>query len=150
MRAFPRICPACKYKGAAEVRRHSLGRNDISMSEENAEVVSPEVDEVEAARAAMSAQDLADQAEAAAAERRELANVTLAEADVHMFGDRAVLAQVAQLLSYIRHAVKNNARAEIKVVVNGSDSTVANAEFMFDVNGCQVPDCVAQPEWWVN
>ena len=67
-----------------------------------------------------------------------------------MFGDRIVLAQITQLLSYIRHAVKNNIKAEIQLVIDNSDSTVANAEFMFDVNGCQVPDCVTQSKWWIN
>ena len=76
--------------------------------------------------------------------------MTLTEADLHMFGDKAVLAQVTQLLSYIRHAVKNNMKTEIRLVLNDSESTVANAEFMFDVNGCQVPDCVTRPEWWIN
>ena len=106
-------------------------------------------DEVELAKRTMAEQD-----EQEILDRQikgnQLQNVSLTDADLHMFGDRAVLAQVVQLLSYIRHAVKNNMKAEIKVVVDDSDATVANAEFMFDVNGCQVPDCVTQPEWWIN
>lgn len=41
-------------------------------------------------------------------ESNNLQNVSLAEADLHMFGDRVILAEVTQLLAYIRHAVKNN------------------------------------------
>lgn len=79
-----------------------------------------------------------------------LRNVTLADAELRMFGDRTVLAQVAQLIAYIRHAVKNNTPAEIKLSICKSDSTVAGAEFMFDLNGCQVPDLVPQPEVFIN
>lgn len=79
-----------------------------------------------------------------------LRNVTLADAELRMFGDRTVLAQVAQLLAYIRHAVKNDEPTEIALKVCGSDATVSGAEFMFDLNGCQVPDLVPQPEAYVN
>jgi len=79
-----------------------------------------------------------------------LRNVTLADAEIKMFGDRTVLAQVAQLMAYIRHAVKNDRPTEIKLSICKSDSTVAGAEFMFDLNGCQVPDLVPQPEVFVN
>lgn len=106
-------------------------------------------DDIEVAKRAMSEQD---EQEALDEQIRSnnLKNVTLTEADLHMFGDRTVLAQVTQLLSYIRHAVKNNADTEIRLRICGSEDTVANAEFMFDVNGCQVPDCVSQPAWWIN
>ena len=107
------------------------------------------LDEIELAKRTMESQDQQEILDRQIKDNR-LQNVSLTDADLHMFGDRTVLAQVTQLLSYIRHAVKNNMKAEIKVVVNNSDSTVANAEFMFDVNGCQVPDCVTQPEWWIN
>lgn len=106
-------------------------------------------DEVELARHIAEEHDEQERLEEQIRENN-LKNVTLTEADLHMFGDRTVLAQVTQLLSYIRHAVKNNAKAEIRVVIGDSENTVANAEFMFDVNGCQVPDCVTQEEWWIN
>lgn len=79
-----------------------------------------------------------------------LRNVTLADAEIKMFGDRTVLAQVAQLIAYIRHAVKNDMPTEIKLSICKSDSTVAGAEFMFDLNGCQVPDLVPQQEVFIN
>ena len=67
-----------------------------------------------------------------------------------MFGDRIILAEVTQLLAYIRHSVKNNMSTSISVKIGGGKDTVANAEFMFDLNGCQVPDCVTQSEWQIN
>lgn len=119
------------------------------MSEEKNKSDGAHLDEIEAAKKVEAAI-----AEAEAMEEQirsnNLKNVSLTEADLHMFGDRIVLAQVTQLLSYIRHAVKNNLKAEIQLVIDNSDSTVANAEFMFDVNGCQVPDCVTQSKWWIN
>lgn len=79
-----------------------------------------------------------------------LRNVTLADAEIKMFGDRTVLAQIAQLVAYIRHAIKNDTPTEIKLSICKSDSTVAGAEFMFDLNGCQVPDLVPQQEVFIN
>lgn len=79
--------------------------------------------------------------------RNNVKNVTLTEADIHMFGDRMVISQVVQLMAYIRHAVKNNMQTEIKVKIGG---TVANSEFMFDVNGCQVPDLITKTEAEIN
>ena len=79
-----------------------------------------------------------------------LRNVTLADAEMKMFGDRTILAQIAQLIAYIRYAVKNNQQTEIKLIINKSENTVADAEFMFDLNGCQVPDLVPQSEVFIN
>ena len=119
------------------------------MSEEKNKSGETHLDEIDAAKRVE-----AEIAEAEAMEEQirsnNLKNVSLTEADLHMFGDRIVLAQVTQLLSYIRHAVKNNMKADIRVTIGDSENTVANAEFMFDVNGCQVPDCVTQPRWWIN
>lgn len=53
-------------------------------------------------------------------------------------------------MAYIRHAVRNNEPTEIKVSVCKSADTAADAEFMFDLNGCQVPDLVPQPEIFIN
>lgn len=121
------------------------------MSEEKKEnpAADERPDEVELARKTMEDQDQQEELDRQIREN-QLVNVSLTEADLHMFGDRIVLAQVTQLLSYIRHAVKNNLSAEIRLKLCSSENTVANAEFMFDVNGCQVPDCVTQPEWWIN
>lgn len=120
-----------------------------AMSEEKNRKDEEHLDEIDAAKKTEAA---IAEAEAMEEQMRSnnLKNVSLTEADLHMFGDRIVLAQVTQLLSYIRHAVKNNLKTEIRLVIDNSDSTVANAEFMFDVNGCQVPDCVTQPKWWIN
>jgi hypothetical protein len=79
-----------------------------------------------------------------------LKNVTLADAEIKMFGDRTILAQIAQLIAYIRYAIKNNQQTEIKLLICKSDNTVADAEFMFDLNGCQVPDLVPQSEIFIN
>ena len=79
-----------------------------------------------------------------------LRNITLADAEMKMFGDRTILAQIAQLIAYIRYAIKNNQSTEIKLIINNSENTVANAEFMFDLNGCQVPDLVPQSETFIN
>lgn len=79
-----------------------------------------------------------------------LKNVTLADAEIKMFGDRTILAQIAQLIAYIRYAIKNNQQTEIKLLIDKSDNTVADAEFMFDLNGCQVPDLVPQSEIFIN
>lgn len=79
-----------------------------------------------------------------------LKNVTLADAEIKMFGDRTILAQIAQLIAYIRYVIKNNQQTEIKLLIGKSDNTVADAEFMFDLNGCQVPDLVPQSEIFIN
>jgi len=117
--------------------------------EEKSSAAEERPDDVELAKQAMEEQEQQELLDEQAREN-SLKNVSLTEADLHMFGDRIVLAQVTQLLSYIRHAVKNNLSSEISLKICASDGTVANAEFMFDVNGCQVPDCVTQPEWWIN
>lgn len=133
------------------MERPNLGPDYIGMSEEKKEnpAADERPDEVELARKTMEDQDQQEELDRQIREN-QLVNVSLTEADLHMFGDRIVLAQVTQLLSYIRHAVKNNLSAEIRLKLCSSENTVANAEFMFDVNGCQVPDCVTQPEWWIN
>ena len=77
----------------------------------------------------------------------ETFNISLTEADVHMVGDRLVLAQIVQLLSYIRHAVKNNMKGAITLRFG---QEVANAEFNFDANGFQVPDLIPQDEVQIN
>lgn len=107
-----------------------------------------DIDETEKSLADIDASEEADLDEQI--RNNTIQNVTLADAEMKMFGDRTVLAQVAQLVAYIRHAVKSGEPTEIKVVVNKSDATVAGAEFMFDLNGCQVPDLVPQPEVFVN
>lgn len=82
-----------------------------------------------------------------AIQRNITQNLSLTDTDIHMFGDRTVIAQVVQLISYIRHAVKNNMDTQI-IVKFGKE--IANAEFMFDVNGCEIPDLIPPDETQIN
>lgn len=66
-------------------------------------------------------------------------NNNLVDTNVHLMGDATVIGQVVQLLAYIRHALKNNIKGKIEVDIA---NTVANVDFMMDVNGFQVPDLV--------
>ena len=74
-------------------------------------------------------------------------NNNLVETNVRLMGDKTVVAQVVQLLSYIRHAVRNNLKTSIQVDI---PITVANVPFMFDVNGVEVPDLVTISKAQVN
>ena len=74
-------------------------------------------------------------------------NNSLVETNVRLVGDKTVVAQVVQLLSYIRHAVRNNLKTSIQVDIN---NTVANVPFMLDVNGLEVPDLVTVNKVQVN
>ena len=74
-------------------------------------------------------------------------NNSLVDTNVHLIGDKTVVAQVVQLLSYIRHAVRNNMNTKIEVNVA---NTVANVQLMFDVNGMQVPDLVTVNKVQIN
>lgn len=74
-------------------------------------------------------------------------NNNLVDTNVHLIGDATVVAQVVQLLAYIRHAIKNNAKVTIEVDI---PNTAANVEFMMDVNGMQVPDLVTVNKVQIN
>ena len=74
-------------------------------------------------------------------------NNNLVETNVRLVGDKTVIAQVVQLLSYIRHAVQNNMKTKIEVDI---PCTVANVQFMMDVNGMVVPDLVTVDKVQVN
>lgn len=129
-----------------------LSMNEEQVSSEVTAAVDSSVADTEIERVDESHLQAAEQEEEMEKQIRQnnLKNISLAEADVHMFGDRLILAEITQLLAYIRNAVKNNAQAEIRVVIGQSSDTVANAEFMFDANGCQVPDLVVQKEIAIN
>ena len=71
----------------------------------------------------------------------------LAEADVKLIGDRTTICQVVQFLAYVRHAIRNNLKAEIKVKVG---SNVANGQLLFDVNGLEIPDLITQENIEIN
>ena len=74
-------------------------------------------------------------------------NNNLVETHVRLMGDKTIIAQVLQLLSYIRHAVRNNMKTTIEVEI---PCTVANAQFMLDANGMQVPDLVTVEKVKIN
>ena len=74
-------------------------------------------------------------------------NNNLVETNVRLMGDKTVVAQVLQLLSYIRHAIRNNMKTTIEVDIAG---TAANVPFMLDANGMQVPDLVTVNKVQVN
>lgn len=74
-------------------------------------------------------------------------NNSLVEVNVRLMGDKTVVGQVLQLLSYIRHAVRNNMKTTIEVDVS---NTVANVPFMLDANGLEVPDLVTVSKVQVN
>ena len=74
-------------------------------------------------------------------------NNNLVETNVRLMGDKTVVGQVVQLLSYIRHAVRNNMKTKIEVDIA---NTVANVPFMLDVNGMEIPDLVTVSKVQVN
>ena len=74
-------------------------------------------------------------------------NNNLVDTNIHLIGDATVIAEVVQLLSYIRHALKNNMKTKIEVNL---PNTAANVEFMMDVNGMQVPDLVTVGKIQIN
>lgn len=74
-------------------------------------------------------------------------NNNLVETNVRLIGDKTIVAQVLQLLAYIRHAIRNNMKTSIQVDI---PITVANSQFMIDANGMQVPDLVTVDKVQVN
>ncbi len=74
-------------------------------------------------------------------------NNNLVETTVRFLGDRTIIAEIVQLLAYIRNGVKNNVKGDIVVTLG---QTVANPSLMMDVNGLQVPDLVVQDKIQIN
>ena len=74
-------------------------------------------------------------------------NNNLVETTVRFLGDRTLIAEIVQLLAYIRNGVKNNVKGSITVSLG---QTVANPNLMMDVNGFQVPDLVIQDKIQIN
>lgn len=77
----------------------------------------------------------------------DLHNKSLVETTIRFLGDRTIIAEIVQLLAYIRHGIKNNVNGKIEVKLG---STVANPSLMMDVNGFQVPDLVIQDKIQIN
>lgn len=74
-------------------------------------------------------------------------NTNLVETTVRFLGDRTIIAQIVQLLAYVRNGLKNNAKGSIEVKL---EQTIANPNFMMDVNGFEVPDLVMQDKIQIN
>lgn len=74
-------------------------------------------------------------------------NNNIKQVDLRLMGDKTLIAQTIQLLAYIRHAIRNNLKIDIKISIR---NTVANLDFMFDANGMQVPDLVTQKTIQIN
>lgn len=74
-------------------------------------------------------------------------NNNLVDTNIHLMGDFTVIAQVVQLIAYIRHALRNNVKTKIEINL---PNTVANVDFMMDVNGMQVPDLVTVNKIQIN
>ena len=120
------------------------------MKEEKADrgVVQDALDEIDVAKRTLGEQDQQEMQEVATGyDEQALRNLSLTQTDVHMFGDGAILMQVVQLLSYIRHAVRNNMETEITLKFGRE---IANAEFNFDANGFVVPDLIPKGEVQIN
>lgn len=74
-------------------------------------------------------------------------NKNLTEVNIKMIGDNTTLCQIVLLLSYIRHAIKNNLKSNIDVKIG---EKIANSQLMFDVNGLEIPDMIIQDKVEIN
>ena len=74
-------------------------------------------------------------------------NLNLVEADIKLIGDRTTICQLVQFLAYVRYVIKHNLQSEIKAKIG---SKVANGQLLFDVNGLEIPDLIAQDSIEIN
>ena len=74
-------------------------------------------------------------------------NPNLVETNLRMIGDKSTIAEVVRLVAYIRHAVMNNLN---KTIVVNIGENVVNTKFLFDVNGLEVQDYIAQDQISIN
>ena len=74
-------------------------------------------------------------------------NNSLVDTTVRLLGDKTIVAEIVQLLAYIRNALKNNSSKVISVNVN---NTVANVPFTFSVNDMAIPDLNAVESIQIN
>ena len=74
-------------------------------------------------------------------------NISKTTTDMQLLGDKAIIGQIVQLLSYIRNAVNNRKQMTIEVKIG---NTIANPDLMMQVNGFEVPDLTAQNEAQIN
>lgn len=68
-------------------------------------------------------------------------NSNLTESNIRLIGDKTTICQIVLLMSYIRHAIKNNMQTDINVKIG---SNIANGQLMFDVNGLEIPDMITK------
>ena len=71
----------------------------------------------------------------------------LVETNIRIIGDKRPIIEVVKLMAYIRHAIRNNLKCEIKVKLGHN---IANTPFMFDVNGLEVQDFITKNEVIIN
>lgn len=74
-------------------------------------------------------------------------NQNLTETIVKLIGDNTTICQIVLLLSYIRHAIRNNMQTDINVKIG---KKIANSQLMFDVNGLEIPDMIVQDNVEIN
>lgn len=71
----------------------------------------------------------------------------LTETNIRLLGDKTTLCQIVLLLSYIRHAIKNNIKTSLNVKIC---EKVADGQLLFDVNGLEIPDMIIQDNVEIN
>lgn len=71
----------------------------------------------------------------------------LDDTTIYMVGDHDTIAQIVQLLSYIRYAIKNKQQTKITVNIG---SKIQSEFFNFDVNGFAIRDRIAVPYTEIN
>lgn len=74
-------------------------------------------------------------------------NNSLVDTNVRLIGDKTIVAEVVQLIAYIRHAIKNNMEKDITVSIG---NTVANVPFAFSVNDMAIPDLTTVDRMQIN
>ena len=74
-------------------------------------------------------------------------NRRLVETNVRFIGDKDTISQIVLLLAYIRHAVKNNLKTDIKVSIGNN---IVDKELMFDVNNQEISDYITKDTLEIN
>lgn len=77
----------------------------------------------------------------------DVINSNLVDANVHFFGDKTTIAQIVQLLAYVRHAIQYNEKADIVVQVGHK---IMNTPFSMTVNDQEISDYVTQKTVEIN
>lgn len=69
------------------------------------------------------------------------------QSEISVFGNRNTIIQVVTLLSYIRHAIRNNLQCDINVSIG---KNVSNREFEFTVNNEKTDDLITKESIEIN